>query len=74
MAKFKVLKKYHDKELGLLQVGDEVEMTVKRSDEVGNTLKSQGYEQSFLERIEEVDKEEVKDKKETKEETKDKGE
>lgn len=74
MAKFKVLKKYHDKELGLLQVGDEVEMTVKRSDEVGNTLKSQGYEQPFLERIEEEDKEEVKDKKETKEEAKDKGE
>lgn len=35
MAKFKVLKAYRDKELDRdLEVNDEVEMTVKRSEEV----------------------------------------
>lgn len=52
MAKFKVLKPYKDLELDQkLKEGEEVEMTVKRSDEVAKTLKEKGYEGDFLERV-----------------------
>ena len=51
MAKFKVLKPYHDLELDKkLKKNDEVEMTVKRADEVENTLKANGFDGPFLER------------------------
>ena len=57
MAKFKVVKPYKDKELGkTLNVKDEVEMTVKRADEVHATLKEKGYDLPFLERVEEKEK------------------
>lgn len=52
MAKFKVLKKYKDKELNrVLSPGEKVEMTVKRSEEVNAKLKEHGG--PFLERIQE---------------------
>ena len=57
MAKFKVLKPYRDKELKKkLVANDEVEMTVKRSEEIHDTLKEKGYDLPFLERIEEDEK------------------
>ena len=57
MAKFKVIKPYTDKDLGkTLKATDEVEMTVKRADEVHATLKEQGYDLPFLERVEEKEK------------------
>ena len=47
MAKFKVLKAYRDKELDRdLEVNDEVEMTVKRSEEV-KTLSDKGFDGHF---------------------------
>ena len=57
MAKFKVVKPYKDKELGkTLKATDEVEMTVKRADEIHDALKEQGYDLPFLERVEEKEK------------------
>lgn len=57
MAKFKVLKPYRDKDLKKkLVANDEVEMTVKRADEVHDTLKEKGYDLPFLERVEEKEK------------------
>ncbi|MFW3611360.1 hypothetical protein ACN9U3_03175 [Staphylococcus caprae] len=54
MAKFKVLQAYKDKELDRdLEVNDEVEMTVKRSEEVEKTLSENGFDGHFLERIKE---------------------
>ncbi|MBX5315960.1 hypothetical protein [Staphylococcus caprae] len=54
MAKFKVLQAYRDKELDRdLEVNDEVEMTVKRSEEVEKTLSENGFDGHFLERIKE---------------------
>lgn len=47
MAKFKVLKTFRDKHTGVVYTPDsEIEMTVKRADEVEKNLDS-----SFLERI-----------------------
>lgn len=52
MAKFNVLKKYKDIELEKVLVpGDEVEMTVKRSNDIEKTLSDKGYKGPFLERI-----------------------
>ncbi|MEB7460972.1 hypothetical protein ACYCKH_11640 [Staphylococcus capitis] len=54
MAKFKVLKPYTDIELNRkLNENDEVEMTVKRSEEVEKTLSEKGFDGPFLERIRE---------------------
>lgn len=51
MAKFKVLQPYHDKQLDKkLKKNDEVEMTVKRADEVEKTLSDNGFDGPFLER------------------------
>ena len=52
MAKFKVLQPYKDLELNKrLKKNDEVEMTVKRSEEIAETLKKDGFKGDFLERI-----------------------
>lgn len=57
MAKFKVLKPYKDLELEKdLKKNDEVEMTVKRSEEVENNLSENGFNGPFLERIQEKKK------------------
>lgn len=57
MAKFKVLKPYKDLELEKeLTKNDEVEMTVKRSEEVKKTLSDNGFDGPFLERIQEKKK------------------
>lgn len=49
MAKFKVLKKFRDKETKkIYEVGSVIDMTVKRSEEVSKNL-----DDSFLERLEE---------------------
>lgn len=54
MAKFKVLQAYKDKALDKdLEVNEEVEMTVKRSEEVEKTLSDNGFNGPFLERIKE---------------------
>ncbi|WP_198645243.1 hypothetical protein [Staphylococcus devriesei] len=54
MAKFKVLKPYTDIELNRkLNENDEVEMTVKRSEEVEKTLFEKGFDGPFLERVRE---------------------
>lgn len=54
MAKFKVLQAYKDKELDKdLEVNEEVEMTVKPSEEVEKTLSDNGFNGPFLERIKE---------------------
>ncbi|MDW4473941.1 hypothetical protein QI106_00560 [Staphylococcus saprophyticus] len=51
MAKFKVLKPYHDLELDKkLKKNDEVEMTVKRSEEVEKTLADKNFDGPFLKR------------------------
>lgn len=51
MAKFKVVKPYHDLELDKkLKKNDEVEMTVKRSEEVEKTLADKKFDGPFLER------------------------
>lgn len=53
MAKFKVLKPYKDLELGKdLKANTEVEMTVKRAEEVEKTLSDNGFKGPFLERQE----------------------
>lgn len=52
MAQFKVLKPYRDKDIGReLKANEEVEMTVKRANEVADTLKKKGFKGDFLERI-----------------------
>lgn len=57
MAKFKVLKPYKDLELEKeLTKNDEVEMTVKRSEEVEKTLSDNDFDGPFLERIQEKKK------------------
>lgn len=54
MALYKVKKDYNDKKLNrLLTVGDEVEMSIKRANEVEHTLKENGFNGPFLERLEE---------------------
>ena len=54
MAKYKVVKPYRDKQLDKkLKKNDEVEMTVKRADEVEEILKANGFDGPFLERIKE---------------------
>ncbi|MDT3959531.1 hypothetical protein [Staphylococcus kloosii] len=53
MAKFKVLKPYKDLELNQdLKANTEVEMTVKRAEEVEKTLSDSGFNGPFLERKE----------------------
>lgn len=57
MAKFKVLKPYKDLELEKKLIkNDEVEMTVKRSEEVEKILSDKGFDGPFLERIQEKKK------------------
>ncbi|MCE4993191.1 hypothetical protein ACUXJ9_001437 [Staphylococcus caledonicus] len=57
MAKFEVKQKYKDVELDKeLQVGDKVEMTVKRSEEVEKTLSDKGFNGPFLKRLDEKKK------------------
>ncbi|MFB4471826.1 hypothetical protein ACDI16_02510 [Oceanobacillus caeni] len=52
MAKFKVLQPYKDLEIGRkLKKNEEIEMTVKRSEEVAETLEVKGFKGEFLERI-----------------------
>lgn len=52
MAKFKVLQPYRDLKLNKRLVkNEEVEMTVKRSEEIAETLKRKGFKGDFLERI-----------------------
>ncbi|WP_436870209.1 hypothetical protein [Staphylococcus shinii] len=54
MAQFKVNKSYKDLEIGrVLNADEQVEMTVKRSEEVEKTLEKAGYKGPFLERIKE---------------------
>lgn len=51
MAKFKVSKPYRDLELGRkLKANEEVEMTVKRSEEIEKILADKGFEGPFLNR------------------------
>ncbi|MBU7217610.1 hypothetical protein [Staphylococcus gallinarum] len=51
MAKFKVLKPYEDTQIGKkLKKDDEVEMTVKRSEEVEKILSDKGFDGPFLKR------------------------
>ena len=73
MAKYRVLKPYKDKELGrrLTQADKEVEMTVKRADEVNKTLEEQGFEGPFLERLDGPEKAEKSSKEEVEEELED---
>lgn len=66
MAKYKVLKKFRDIETKDIYEKDaEIELTVKRAEEVAENLKGRG---DFLERIDVEDKEveEVKEDKEDK--------
>ncbi|ANS89880.1 MULTISPECIES: hypothetical protein [Staphylococcus] len=57
MAKFKVLKPYKDLELDKKLIeNQEVEMTIKRSEEVEKTLSEKGFDGPFLERIQEKKK------------------
>lgn len=54
MAKFKVLKNFKDKEQGQsYQVGDEIDITVKRSEEIESNAKQLGIDGPFLERLKE---------------------
>ena len=74
MALYKVNKPYRDLELGkLLQTGEEVEMTVKRAEEVTKSLKDRGHGDDFLERLDNK-KAEEKNEKPKKTEKKAKGE
>lgn len=60
MAKFKVLKKFRGiKEERLFEVGEEVELTKKRADEINKKLKNYGG--GFIEEVK--DKPKKKDKK-----------
>lgn len=68
MAKYKVLNKFKDLQANeVYKVGQEVEMTVKRADEIANNLKK--YDREFLERIDN-EEEDKKDKKKKEEEGK----
>lgn len=59
MALYKVKKEYRDLEIGRkLKLNEEVEMTVKRANEVTKTLKDNGFEGDFLERLNEEENEE----------------
>lgn len=52
MAKFKVLKEYKDKKLNkIVKAGEEIDITVKRADEINEALKS--HDGPFVERVEE---------------------
>lgn len=63
MALYKVNKPYRDLELGkLLKTGEEVEMTVKRAEEVTKSLKDRGHGDDFLERLDNKKAEEKKEK------------
>lgn len=64
MAKFEVLKDYMDKELGILEAGQEVEMTVARSEEVAKNAKEKGLEGDYLKRLDEPKQDKKEDKKE----------
>lgn len=60
MAKYKVLLSFKDNELGKIHnIGDEVDYTVKRADEINAKLSNLGV---FLERVEK-DKEDTKEDK-----------
>ena len=51
MAKYTVVKRYKDRDFDPdLKKNDEVEMTVKRADEVEKTLSDNGFDGPFLER------------------------
>lgn len=68
MALYKVNKPYRDLELGkLLKSGEEVEMTVKRAEEVTKSLKERGHGDDFLERLDNKKAEEKKEKPKKKE-------
>lgn len=59
MALYKVKKEYRDLEIGRkLKKDEEVEMTVKRANEVARVLKEKGFEGDFLERLNVEDNEE----------------
>lgn len=59
MALYKVKKEYRDLEIGRkLKKDEEVEMTVKRANEVARVLKEEGFEGDFLERLNEEENEE----------------
>ena len=71
MAKYKVLKGYRDAELKRhIRAGEEVELTVKRAEEIERKLEEQGYEDAFLKRLDEPKKAKAQPKKELKEEVK----
>lgn len=75
MALYKVNKPYRDLELGrLLKANDEVEMTVKRAEEVTKSLKDRGHGDDFLERLDNKKAEEKKDEPKKTEEKKAEGE
>ena len=74
MALYKVNKPYRDLELGkTLSPGEEVEMTVKRAEEVTRSLKDRGHGDDFLERLEEKKAKEKKDEPKKKAKKKSKG-
>ncbi|QJQ71830.1 hypothetical protein [Staphylococcus agnetis] len=57
MALYKVLKSYKDIKLERkLKSGEDVEMTIKRAEEVEKTLTQKGFKGPFLERIQEKQK------------------
>ncbi|EKU50321.1 hypothetical protein [Staphylococcus massiliensis] len=54
MANFEVLKPFENKKTGKsYKQGQEIEMTVKRSQEVESNAKDLGYNEPFLKRIKE---------------------
>lgn len=56
MAKYKVLKRFRDKETKeVYEEGQEIEMTVKRADEAAKNLEK--YSHKFLERLDNEKKE-----------------
>lgn len=69
MALYKVLQAYNDVELGrVLEVGEEVDMLVKRADKVNQTGSDLGYSDPFLERLEEAKETKAEEEAEEKEE------
>lgn len=69
MAKYIVKKQYRDLELGrILTPGEDVEMTVKRAEEVAKSLKDRGHGDTYLERVTEKAKKKAKVEEEEKEE------
>lgn len=69
MAKYKVLKGYRDGELKrYVRTGEEVELNVKRAEEIERKLEEQGYEDAFLKRLDEPKKAKAQPKEEVKEE------